>query len=259
LAPLKSDAAPAAARQLAAPRLPILRRTRQGGYVISALGALLWIGTLGTQAGIADADSARMARDSTASTVEAPVPLIGPRRSLTRVAASREALSRGRVISSEDSATQRRRAVEHSDWYYKRLAIHKAASFATAPLFVAEYLVGDKLFDDDDSSGNLKSTHQALATGIGVLFGVNTVTGVWNLWDSRHETQGRARRFTHAALMLASDAGFVATASLAPEGDDRDEGERGEDGSNGRNRHRTVAITSMSVSLASYLMMYFWK
>jgi hypothetical protein len=150
----------------------------------------------------------------------------------------------------QDSVSQRRRAIEHSDWYYKRLAIHKAASFATAPLFVAEYLVGEKLFDGD-GSGNLKSTHQALATGIGVLFGVNTVTGAWNLWESRHDADGRARRTTHAALMLLSDAGFVATASLAPEGD---EGE-----SDGRSRHRTVAIGSMGVSLASYLMMYLWK
>ena len=77
-----------------------------------------------------------------------------------------------------------------SDWYYKRLAIHKTASFATAPLFVAEYIVGDKLFDEGDASGNLKSTHQALTTGIGALFGVNTVTGVWNLWEGPTKRRG---------------------------------------------------------------------
>ena len=179
----------------------------------------------------------------------------GPTLDLARVALGPSRRPKSRSTLPLDSTAQRRRAVEHSDWYYRRLAIHKAASYATAPLFVAEYIVGEKLFDDDDSSGNLKSTHQALATGIGVLFGVNTVTGAWNLWDSRHETQGRARRFTHAALMLAADAGFVATASLAPEGED--EGER--EDSNDRSRHRTVAITSMGVSLASYLMMYLWK
>jgi hypothetical protein len=181
----------------------------------------------------------------------------GPRQVLTRVAAGRWTTRSEARTSAAAGAAQRRRAIEHSDWYYKRLAIHKAASFATAPLFVAEYLVGEKLFDDDESSGILKSTHQTLATGIGVLFGVNTVTGVWNLWDTRHEPEGRARRFTHAALMLAADAGFVATASLAPESEDRDEGEREE--SSDRNRHRTVALTSMGVSLASYVMMYLWK
>jgi len=207
--------------------------------VIPTLGALLWIGNLGVQAVAGDADSTRAARDSIATTTASATTGAGPRRNRTRVAASRETFRPGWV-------TER-----------GRLAIHKAASFATAPLFVAEYIVGEKLFDDADASSNLKSTHQALATGIGVLFGVNTVTGVWNLWDSRHDTQGRARRMTHAALMLVSDAGFVATASLAPEGEDDDE--RGEGESNGQNRHRTVAIGSMGVALASYLMMYLWK
>ena len=41
--------------------------------------------------------------------------------------------------------------------------------------------------------------------------------------------------------MLASDAGFVATASSAPEGEDEFEDAREDDPSN-RNRHCTVAI-----------------
>ena len=181
----------------------------------------------------------------------------GPRRALAQVAVSRETTRAARGIEDSDSAAQRRRAIEHSDWYYRRLTIHKAASFATIPLFVAEYIVGQKLFDGNASS-NDKSTHQALASGIGVLFGVNTITGAWNLWDSRHETQGRARRITHSVLMLAADAGFVATAALAPEGEDN-EAEFEDDGSSGRNQHRTVAISAMGVSLVSYLMMYVWK
>jgi hypothetical protein len=233
--------------------------TVRGGHVIPTLGALLWIGSLGVQAVAVDGDSIRTVRDSITTTADVTMPVAGPRRNLTRAAVSRETFAPGRV-TEYDSAAQRQRAIEHSDWYYKRLAIHKAASFATAPLFVAEYIVGEKLFDDDDASSNLKSTHQALATGIGVLFGVNTVTGVWNLWESRHDTQGRARRITHSALMLVADAGFVATASLAPEGDDGPEDEDGsEGGSSGRNRHRTVAISSMGISLASYLMMFLWK
>jgi hypothetical protein len=154
--------------------------------------------------------------------------------------------------------TQRRHAVEYSDWYYKRLTIHKVASYTTIPLFVTEYILGDKLYNGTASSST-RSTHQAVAAGIGVLFGVNTVTGVWNLWESRHESQGRARRMTHGLLMLASDAGFVATAALAPEGNEGGFDDGFEDSSNNRSTHRTVAITSMGVSLASYLMMYFWK
>jgi len=150
--------------------------------------------------------------------------------------------------------TQRRHAVEYSDWYYRRLTIHKVASYTTIPLFATEYVLGDKLYNGTASSST-RSAHQAVAAGIGVLFGVNTVTGLWNLWDSRHEAEGRARRTTHALLMLAADAGFVATASLAPEGED----DSFEVSSDNRSRHRTVAVTSMAVSLASYLMMYVWK
>lgn len=196
---------------------------------------------------VAAADSAVEQHDSTVSLV---------RRSSAKVGIGSELVYRDASPGKSDTTTaQRRRAVEHSDWYYRRLTIHKVASYATLPLFVTEYVLGDKLYNGTGSS-NTKSTHQAVATGIGVLFGVNTVTGVWNLWDSRHDTQGRARRTTHALLMLASDAGFVATAALAPEG----EGEFGEGGSeNNRSTHRNVAIGSMGVSLASYLMMYLWK
>lgn len=154
--------------------------------------------------------------------------------------------------------TQRRHAVEYSDWYYKRLTIHKLASYTTIPLFVTEYVLGDKLYNGTASSST-RSTHQAVAAGIGVLFGVNTITGVWNLWESRNESQGRARRLTHGLLMLASDAGFVATAALAPEGSEGGFEGGFEESSNNRSTHRTVAVTSMGVSLASYLMMYFWK
>jgi hypothetical protein len=56
--------------------------------------------------------------------------------------------------------------------------------------------------------------------------------------------------------MLAADAGFVATAALAP-GDEG--GDFGQGYNDDRSKHRAVAITSMGVSLASYLMMYLWK
>ena len=154
-----------------------------------------------------------------------------------------------RRTNPDSQPAQRRRAVEHSEWYYRRLTIHRLASYTTVPLYVTEYILGDKLFDGD-AGGSTKSAHQAVATGIGVLFGVNTVTGVWNLWETRHEPAGRTRRITHAALMLASEGGFVATASLAPEGNSSD---------NDRETHRNVALGSMGVSLASYLMMYLWK
>jgi len=178
------------------------------------------------------------------------------RRSTARVGIGAEAgngAGKDAANAMADS-TQRRHAVEYSEWYYRRLTIHKVASFTTIPLFAAEYVLGDKLYNGTATSST-KSAHQAVAAGIGVLFGVNTVTGLWNLWDSRHESEGRARRTTHALLMLAADAGFVATAALAPEGEENSFEESSDD----RSRHRTVAVTSMAVSLASYLMMYVWK
>ena len=202
-------------------------------------------------------DTGRVAegKDSVSAWQDSTVSTLSPARRASAKVGIGSTLSVRRVSQENSDTTtgQRRRAVEHSDWYYRRLTIHKVASYATVPLFVTEYILGDKLYDGGGTSST-KSAHQAVATGLGVLFGVNTVTGVWNLWDSRHDTPGRARRTTHALLMLASDAGFVATAALAPEGDDFDEGDSGD-----RKTHRNVAIGSMGVSLVSYLMMYFWK
>ena len=192
-------------------------------------------------------DSGRVAEaDSTALTGL-------PRASLARVGIDLNRNANLRRENTDSIAAQRRRAVEHSEWYYRRLTIHKVASYATLPLFATEYYLGDKLYRDE-GTGSTKSAHSAVASGIGVLFGVNTVTGVWNLWDSRHETEGRARRITHSLLMLASDAGFVATAAMAPEGENEFEGS-----SDDRSRHRAVAISSIGVATAGYVMMLFWK
>jgi hypothetical protein len=140
--------------------------------------------------------------------------------------------------------TPRPVAVEYSHAYEVRRKIHYYASFATIPLFVTQYILGDKLFDDE-GSGSTKSAHSAAAVGIEALFGINSVTGVWNLWEARKDPNGRAKRLTHGLLMLGADAGFVATGLLAPDDGDR----------SGRSTHRNVAIGSMAVSTVSYLIM----
>jgi len=155
---------------------------------------------------------------------------------------------------AEEPAGQRPRAVEHSDFYYTRLTIHRIASLATAPLFVAEYILGQKLISNPPGSSSTRNAHQLVALGVGGLFAVNTVTGVWNLWDSRKDPTGRARRYIHAALMMAADAGFVATAAAAPGGR-----RFRTSGPAAANTHRTLAIASMSTALASYVMMLLWK
>jgi hypothetical protein len=147
--------------------------------------------------------------------------------------------------------TARQRAIEYSDGYYTRLAIHKYASFATIPLFVLQYVSGRELLKNPGEGSWAHSVHGPVAASVAVLFGVNTVTGIWNAYDSRRDPSGRARRNIHSLLMLAADAGFVWTGALAPD----DEG----GSSAATNRHRTVAITSGSIALASYLMMLVWK
>ena len=59
--------------------------------------------------------------------------------------------------------------------------------------------------------------HAGLAASTGVLFGVNSVTGVWNLMEARKDPTHRKKRTIHGILMLAADAGFFATALTIPE------------------------------------------
>jgi len=152
-----------------------------------------------------------------------------------------------------DTAARRPRAIEHSDFYYVRLDIHRYASYAIVPTFITEYALGQSLYNNPPGSSGTRTAHSIVAVGLVGLFGLNTVTGVWNLWDSRHESQGRARRYIHAALMLASDAGFVATEAVAP-------GRRLalRDPSR-RTLHRTLALSSMGLALGGYGMMLIWK
>jgi len=152
------------------------------------------------------------------------------------------------VTMPVDSQQERPHAVDHGDWYYTRLSIHRLGSYAMFPLFLTEYLLGEQLLDEDGSEGS-KGAHTLVAGGIGVLFGVNTVTGLWNLWDARHD-EGAARRYLHAGLMLAADAGFFWTALSA---------EDPEDSGSGAERHRNIALGSMGLSAVGTVMMWLWK
>ncbi len=144
-----------------------------------------------------------------------------------------------------DTPTSPPPLIEYTDAYYKRLQIHKWASWAILPVFALQYVSGQKLADEAPAPGWARDVHGPAAAGVAALFGVNTVTGVWNMWDARQDPYGRKWRTAHSVLMLLADAGFVATGMLA-----EDAGEEGEVGA-----HRTVALTSMGVALASWVMM----
>ena len=153
------------------------------------------------------------------------------------------------LLPPADTAPRKRRTVdvEYSDWYNRRLTIHRWASYATIPLFIGQYLTGTELVNKGtDAPDWVKKTHPALATGVLVLFGTNTVTGLWNLWDARNDPNGRKWRTAHSILMLIADAGFAYTGAIAE--DAKFDG-------NVRSRHKTAAIASGSIALISYAMM----
>ena len=156
-------------------------------------------------------------------------------------------------FATADTAGRRPRAIEYSDFYGVRLEIHKAASYATLPLVVGEFFLGQSLYNHPPGTSATLTAHQVTALGLAGLFGVNTVTGAWNLWDSRHDPNDKTRRYIHAALMFISDAGFVAAGASAP-------GQRRVlSDPSAATTHRTIALTSMGVALVGYGMMLIWK
>jgi len=160
-----------------------------------------------------------------------------------------------RALPLDTPVVQRPRAIEYSDSYYTRLTIHRIGSYTMIPLFLAEYSLGQNLVNDAAPPGWIKPAHVAVASGIGILFSVNTVTGLWNLWEARQDPDGRTRRTVHSITMLASDAGFLAAAALAPE---REHGFV-TNYQHRVNMHRGVAIGSFALSTLGGAMMWFWK
>ena len=150
-----------------------------------------------------------------------------------------------------DSTQQRRtRAIEYSDGYYRRLSIHRAMSYAMIPLFVGSFVTGTSQYDGSSPDWQRK-LHRPLAIGTGVVFSVNTVTGVLNLLESNKHPQGRTKRWLHGLGMIVADAGFTyAGAVLGPEAK-RDPAKR--------STHRTVALASMGLSLANWTFMLVTK
>jgi hypothetical protein len=142
---------------------------------------------------------------------------------------------------------KRRRAVQYSDQYYTRLQIHRIGSWLELPVFGTEYWLGQKLINDSPPAGWVKPTHTTVAVVLGGLFVINTATGLANLVESRSSTDDRALVWTHSALMLAADAGFVATAAVSGEA---------HHSLTGQNRHRNVALTSIGVATVGTLLMW---
>jgi hypothetical protein len=140
-------------------------------------------------------------------------------------------------------------ATTYSNGYEVRLKIHKYASWATLPLFATELGLGQSLYNNPET-GAKKTAHVIVGTGIIGLFGLNTFTGAWNLWEGRHDPDGRPMRIVHSVLMIAADGGFLATAATGPHV------------RNGiitnpsdKSLHRNIAVASIGVGTVGYLLM----
>jgi hypothetical protein len=146
-------------------------------------------------------------------------------------------------------------AIDYGHAYDVRADVHKYASYTMLPMFGAQIIVGQKLRNELDRGenphGGLKTAHNVLAGGIVGLFTVNTVTGVWNLVESRKDPNQRGLRLVHSLMMLGADAGFVATSVITPGGHENSTPVLGES----HGPHRTIALTSMGIATASYLIM----
>jgi len=142
-------------------------------------------------------------------------------------------------------------AIDYSDAHQTRAKIHKYTSCAALPLMATEFALGEKLYNDPNSiNSSSRGVHGAVGAGLIGVFGVQSVTGVWNLVES-NQAPGRAKRLVHGILMLAAEGGFVAAAVTAP-GHGRNELINFDAN---KSTHRNIAIVSIGVGTAGYLMM----
>ncbi len=155
---------------------------------------------------------------------------------------------------SDAGQDARPKAIEYSEGYALRAKIHRYASFATLPLFATEVALGQSVYNAaDPRTSSARNAHIAVGTAITTLFAVNSVTGVWNLLESRKDPNHRTKRMVHGILMLAADAGFVATFATGPSHEE----EQILNYDANRQTHRAIAVTSMGLATAGYLMMLF--
>jgi hypothetical protein len=147
---------------------------------------------------------------------------------------------------------RRKKAVQVSEWYGRRLTIHRYVAYSTIPVFAAQWVAGQRLYDDSKAAPTwVKTTHRVGASYLAAAFTVNTVTGAWNWWEGRSTEEGRVLRTIHALTMIGADAAFTyAGAKLS---------EEAEGSADKRRQHRTVALSAMGVTVASGIAMKLWN
>lgn len=151
-----------------------------------------------------------------------------------------------------DTQQPRPRAVQYSDGYYRRLGVHRALSFAMIPLFAGSFITGNEMINNPtDPADWAENFHKPFAIGTAAVFGVNTITGIWNLIESRKNPQGRTKRWLHSIAMIVADAGFTYTGAVLSGQAKRDPTKRDD--------HRNLALASMGLSVANWTFMLLSK
>ncbi|HVU11540.1 MAG TPA: hypothetical protein VHD90_09690 [Phototrophicaceae bacterium] len=152
------------------------------------------------------------------------------------------------VSQPSDTLKRRRKAIELSDWYYRRLTIHRYVAYATVPVFAVQWAAGNELFQKGSAApGWVKPTHQIGAATLATMFTVNTVTGAWNWWETRSSPENRVLRTIHAATMIGADAAFTYPGiKLSDEA---------HNSVAKRRQHRDVALSAMGVTIVSGVVM----
>lgn len=172
-------------------------------------------------------------------------------------------VSRPVALTRRDDTPQdtvrRRKAVVLSDWYARRLRIHRYGSYAMLPLFAGEFILGQKLLSQKDGvydgtrrvpiDANLRRNHRSVAIGVGGLFALNTTTGLWNLWEARHDGSASKKRTLHVLSMLSADAGFALAGKMGSTAVHK----RPSDA----RAHRNVALASIGLATFGTSLMWF--
>ena len=159
------------------------------------------------------------------------------------------------VAARIDFQSPRPLAFQYSHGYEVRNRIHKDASYAMWPLFGAEAWLGVKLYNNPPvGHSGVKTAHGLVAVGIGGLFGLNSVTGVWNLVEGRKDPHRGVLPVVHGILMLVADGGFLATALSAPKF--RTPAQMATFDAT-RSTHLGLATVSISTAVAGYVIMLF--
>ena len=207
-----------------------------------------------TLAGFAQASLMLSPNDSTGATLPHHLSEPGVRWSFDRASAEAVPSPTAPSLIGVFSDTLQEVIFEYSDAYYSRLNIHRKASYAMLPLFVLQYIAGEQLLTKGRFAPDwAKNSHLPLALGIDGLFLINTVTGALNLSESARDPNGRTRRTLHTLMMFAADVGFVFTGFLAPSMNAIEQ--RLAVGDTSWTPHKYVAVSSMGISVASWLLM----